>query len=167
MPSRAHDTPLRLVVVPRPLHSGRRTPGRSEAPIPAGWAARHAPVIASTLDCEITIGPDAEIMTFNEATGRTEATPAPSVYAGPASISIASTGGTSEPQRVDAADDQIDVRAYRIRIPAGTTASIEVDHVLTVVRTPSGALDGSRLRVTGASEPGREFSRLLTARLYD
>lgn len=148
--------------MPLPHHPG--LPGSRV--IPDGWAAAHAPVVTRTLDCTITIGPPGGAPTFNPATRRTETVATTPSYAGPASIGLASIGGSSENKRVDAADDQVEVRAYLIKLPAGAGDAVQVDHVVRIDTSPDGGLDGTRLIVTGLARPGREFSRVLTARLY-
>lgn len=151
--------------MPLPPHPG--LPGSQV--IPDGWAAVHAPVVTKTLDCTVTIGPAGTTATFNPATRRTETTTAAAVYTGAASIGLASIGNSTEGQRIEAADDQVDARAYVVRLPAGNpdAAAIVVDHVVRVTDAPTAALIGRRLVVTGISRPGREFSRVLTARLYE
>lgn len=135
--------------------------------MPDGWAAHHAFVVDRTLDCTVEIAPPAGEPTYNKTSRRTEVQPSTPVYSGPASVGLASVGGSTESTRVDVADDQVDIRAYDIKLPAGTTAAVANDHVVTITAAPNAALVGQRLVVTGVATPGREFSRVITARLYD
>lgn len=148
--------------MPRPLHHGR--PG--SAVIPADWTAGPAAVVGRTLDCTVTIGPPGGTPVRNPVTRRVETPDAPPVYAGPASVSMASTAGSGEGQRVEAADDLVETRVYTVRLPAGAGDDVQVDHVVVVDAAPSSALVGARLVVTGVATPAREFSRVLTARLH-
>lgn len=145
-----------------------RHPGLSGSNvIPEDWAANQAPVVNNTLDCTVTIGPLGGTPTFDPAEGRTDtSTPTPA-YTGPASIGPASTAGSGEGQRVEVVDEQVDIHTYLIKLPAGTPDVVEVDHVVTVTACPSTALVGRRLIVTGIARPAREFSRVITARLYE
>lgn len=153
-----------LVAVPLPTHRGLPT-GQV---IPDGWAARHATVVEDTFDCTVTIGPAGGAPVFDPAT-RVSASPAvAAVYTGSASIGLASVGGASEDRRVEAAEDQVDLRAYVLKLPplAAGVDDVEVDHVVVVTNAPSAALTGTRLLVTGVATPGREFSRVISARTY-
>lgn len=145
-----------------------RHPGLSGSRVvPDGWAAHHAFVVDRTLDCTVDIGPATGPAVFGTETRRMAAETVTPVYSGPASVGLASVGGSAESARVDVADEQVDIRAYLIKLPADTADAVEIDHVVTVTAAPSLALIGQRLVVTGVGRPGREFSRVITARLYE
>lgn len=148
--------------MPLPRHPG--LPGSRV--VPDDWAAAHAPVVTKTLDCTVTIGPAGGTPTFDPASRVTRTATAEPSYVGPASIGLATVGGSADGRRVEAAEDEVEVHAYEVKLPAGSGDQVRVDHAVRVDSSPGGRLDDTRLIITGLARPGREFSRVLSARLY-
>lgn len=149
--------------MPLPRHPG--LPGSQV--IPEDWAAAHAPVVDKTFDCTVRIGPAGGAPVFNPATRRTEVPDVTPLYVGSASVSPAGSGATSDGTRTDVADDQVDDRTYLVKLPAGDTAAVQPEDVITVTASPNPRLVGAGLVVISTPRPGREFSRGVVARLFE
>lgn len=148
-----------------PIGRHRGMPGAQV--IPDGWAAAHQVVVAETFDCTITIGAAGEPQWVPERRQMETQASAP-VYAGPASVSLAGSSSVSAGTQVEVDDDLVAKRLYTVKIsPTATGADdVEVEHLIQVTAAPNPALVGTLLVVTGVGEPGREFSRVLTATLF-
>jgi hypothetical protein len=113
--------------------------------------------------CAVTIGP-AGAAVFNSVDRVTTTADVVPVYVGPASIDPVST---SDGRTVESAGDQVDDRAYRIGLPAGTGDLVEVEHIVHVTAAPNADLVGRRLYVTSIARPGRETQHEVIAHLYE
>lgn len=152
--------------MPRPLHPGR--PTSASAVIPDGWAAAHAPVVAGTFDCTVTIAPPVGgPVAFNPETRQSEAPNPTPVYTGAASITPAGAAAASDGTRTEAASELVDDRTYLVRLDGGDTSAIKPDHVVTVTDSPNPRLVDAVLIVMSTPRPGREFSRNVVARLFE
>lgn len=140
-----------------------RAQGRpGTAVFPPGWETDHADVIGRTHTAVVAVGSRSTVAAWNPVTEQMETMAAAPVYAGPASIAIASLGGAAA--AVEVAEDVIAQRKYQVTLPR-EVAGIDDDHVVRVTTCPDPDLAAKTLTIDGVERGSSRFARHLICTL--
>lgn len=120
--------------------------------IPAGWEARHRPVLATTRTATITFKRLSGTPVFDPETGTTTQ-PTVTVYSGTCRIQA-----LTDERTVEAGAQNISLRRYRVSLEV-EASDIQVDDVGTVDTAGDPSLAGRPLRVISVERGSLLFER--------
>lgn len=127
--------------------------------IPADWDHAPAAVIDRTHPSTVAIGPTGGQRKWNEGRGQSETVGPEPVYAGRATIMLASAD-----QAATVVEQDTSVAVYEVKIAYAGSADVAVGHTVTVgADDPDPALAGQTLFVASVERGSRRFSRVLLA----
>jgi uncharacterized protein DUF6093 len=130
------------------------------AVVPVAWSSDHAAVVARTLPSTVRIGllgPSE----WNPDTKQDERQLTVPVYVDAAEIMVV----TDTAHLAVAAEEQVEVRRYEVKLLAAASSSITTDMVIVVQDDPDPQLVGRTLTIDAIERGTRRFSRVLQATL--